>query len=422
MRPASPERLRVGGLFAAALLTRAVYLFIYRPPLESYYLALANSLITTGVFGFGGTVSTDFEPVYPSVLAAASLLFGGRHVLIQLLQTCIAAAGAGLLYCLTLQLTASRRAATWAGVLFAVHPLLIRQASSASDLAITTTLLVAFALAFVRIRDGRTAAVAGAIVGVTVLSRSMVAPVIALAAVILLMRPPRHHAAVLALTAAAVMAPMVVRTYILSGSLVPTRSGVALYVGNSSHTAALLPTYELDLLEPEAHERFVRARPDIDIDDPRFASEFDAFLTREAIAHMTERPWRTIRQKVLNVAYQLSPFVTPFEIPGPATRLRTQGDVVLGVDGSVPRGRLEIAAHAVSSLVLLVGCAAGVYLRRREVRRDAILWAIFVTFAIVNAIYLPATRYTSPMQLLLMFYSAVAIARLREGSTHAAIA
>lgn len=66
-------------------------------------------------------------------------------------------------------------------------------------------------------------------------------------------------------------------------------------------------------------------------------------------------------------------------------------------------------------LVPLVGCAAGVYLRRRELGRDAILWAIFVTFAIVNAFYVPATRYTAPMQFVLIFYTAVALARARGG-------
>jgi hypothetical protein len=400
-------------LFALAAAARAVYLFVYRPSLESYYLALAESLLSRGVLGFSGVPSTAFEPAYPSFLAAATLLFGERHVLIQLLQACIASAGAVLLYQLTMQLTSSGRAAAWAGGLFALHPLLVRQASSASDLAITTTLLAAFALVFVRIRDSGGAAVAGVILGVTVLSRSMVAPVIALATAILLMRSPRRHAAVLALTAAAVIAAMIARTYILSGSLLPTRSGVALYVGNSRYTAALLPTYELDLLEPDAYQRFVRARPDVDIDDPRFAVEFDAFLTREAFAHMAEQPWRTVRQKMLNIAYQLSPLVTPFEIAGPATRLRTQGDMLLSVDNSVRRSRLEIAAHALSSLVMLAGCAAGVFLRRRELRRDAILWAIFATFAIVNAIYLPATRYTAPMQFVLIFYTAVAIAHFR---------
>jgi len=80
----------------------------------------------------------------------------------------------------------------------------------------------------------------------------------------------------------------------------------------------------------------------------------------------------------------------------------------------VPRPTSEIVAHAVATLVLLLGCAAGVYRRRRALYRDAILWAIAVTFVAVNAIYVPATRYTAPMQFVLIFYSAVALARLRE--------
>ena len=67
-------------LFGLALVTRAVYLFIYHPPLESYYLGLANSLLSTRVLGFDGTASTDFEPVYPMFIAAAKLMFGDRHV------------------------------------------------------------------------------------------------------------------------------------------------------------------------------------------------------------------------------------------------------------------------------------------------------------------------------------------------------
>jgi hypothetical protein len=89
----------------------------------------------------------------------------------------------------------------------------------------------------------------------------------------------------------------------------------------------------------------------------------------------------------------------------------------------VSRGVAEIAAHAVTASSLLVAAAAGVYLRRREVlRRDAILWAIFATLVIVNAVYVPATRYTAPVQFVLIFYSAVALARLREGSGNVAVA
>jgi hypothetical protein len=409
-------------LFAGALVLRALYLFIYHPSLDSYYLGLSESLLTAGVLGFGGTPSTDFEPGYPFFLAGARLLSGDRHAPIQLLQACVAAAGVVPLYFVTLRLTASRAAAAWAGALFAVHPLLVRQASAASDLAITTTLLAVSALTFVRIRDVRAAALAGVMIGVTVLTRSMVVPVVPLATAILLMRKQRQQAAAFALAATLVIAPMVARTFLLTGSLAPTRSGVALFVGNSPHTAALLPTYDLDLLEPHAFERFVSSHPQIRVDHPRFAAEFDAFLTRQAIAHMAEHPWATLRQKVLNVGYLLSPQITPYEISSAATRLRTEGNTVLGVDDAVPRPRLEVLAYAGVTVVLLVGCAGGVYLRRRELERDAILWSIFATFAIVNAFYVPATRYTAPMQLLLMFYSAVALARLHEGSRNAAVA
>ena len=194
------------------------------------------------------------------------------------------------------------------------------------------------------------------------------------------------------------------------------RSGVNLYIGNSPYTAALLPTYDLDLLEREAYERFVRARPDVATDSPHFAAEFDAFLTRQAISYMVEHPWATVRQKFLNVVYSFSPRVSPYEVSGPNTQVRIDGDTVAGVDDSVPRPRSEIAAHAVASLVLLVGCAAGVYRRRRELRRDAILWAIVVTFVGVNALYVPATRYTAPMLFVMMFYTAVALSSVRRRS------
>jgi hypothetical protein len=209
------------------------------------------------------------------------------------------------------------------------------------------------------------------------------------------------------------IAPMAVRNYVLSGVPWPGRSGINLYIGNSPHTSALLPTYDLDLLEADAYDRFVHARPDVALNDSAGDADFDAFLSRQAMAHMAERPWATVRQKFLNVAYMLSPRIAPYEVSGPATRVHIGSEGILRVEGSLPRRRSEIAAHAVTSLVLLVGSAAGVYLRRRDLlRSDIVLWAIFATFVVVNAIYVPATRYTAPIQFVLIFYAAVAFARL----------
>jgi hypothetical protein len=367
------------------------------------------------VFGFDGVRTTAFEPMYPAVLAIARLLFGDRILLIQILLACIAAVGAPLLYRLALQLTASRRVAIAAALMFAVHPLLLRQASAATDLGLTATLLIAFTAAFVATRDVRGAAVAGAWLGLTVLTRSMVLPVLVLGAAILLVRGQWREMLAMTGVTLALVAPMAVRNYTLSGSPAPGRSGINLYIGNSPYTAALLPTYDLDLLEPEAHAQFVIARPDVQPYDPRFNAEFEAFLTARAVTFMRDNKLRTLRQKLLNVAYLFSPRIAPFEVSGVNTRVRIERDGLIAVEHSVPRRTSEIVAHAVTALVLLVGCAAGVYLRRRELYRDAILWAIVATFVAVNAIYVPATRYTAPMQFVLIFYSAVALARLRVG-------
>jgi hypothetical protein len=426
MSQASPSRLGDRTLpaiaFAIAAAARVSYLVIFRPPLEGSYLALADSLVSSGVLGFGGVPSTSFEPIYPAFLAAGRMLLGDRTLAIQIVQACLAAAGAALTCRLALRLTSSRRTAAIAGLMFALHPLLIRQAAAATDLGVTAAMLAGFAASFVAIGGTWSAAATGAWLGLTVLTRSMTVPLVALSAVILAARRQFREAAALSFTAIVFIAPMVARNFALSGAPWPGRSGINLFIGNSPHTSALLPTYDLDLLEADAYDRFIRASPHAASDGGSDAA-FDAFLTGEAIRYMAEHPWATARQKLLNVAYMLSPRITPYEVSGRQTRLRVEDGRVLGVEGSVRRHGSEIAAHAVTSLVLLVGGAAGVYRRRRAlVRSDAILWAIFGTFVVINAVYVPATRYTGPMQFVLIFYAAVAFARPGEGLRDAAVA
>lgn len=402
-------------LFGVAVLTRTIYLFAFHPPLESYYLALADNLISAGVLGLDGRPSTAFEPVYPTFLAIARLLFGDRALPIQLLQVLATALGAPLLYRLTLHLSGSDRAAFIAGALFAVHPMLVRQASAASDLAVVTTLLIAFTLTFVRIHDARSAAIAGLLLGITVLTRSMVLPLIVLLGAILFAVGQRSHATALVLCALAVIAPMAARNYAVSGSVTPTRSGINLYIGNSPHTADLLPDYDLDLLEPEGYERFVRAHPNVDQNSPAFDAQFDAFLTRVAVQHMVEDPLRTIGQKLVNVAYLLSPRLAPYRISVGDTRVHIDDNGAAQVIGSVARTPLEVWSYAGAAILLLAGTIAGVFQRRGNLRRDAVLWAVALVFIAVNAIYVPATRYMAPMLFVMMFYTAVAAGAARAG-------
>jgi hypothetical protein len=395
------------GVYCVAAVTRVAYLAIFRPSIDGAYLAVADGFVGSRAFDAG--LSTSFEPGYPALLAAGRLLFGDQLLAIQMLQILVAAAGAPLLYQLTLRLTAgSSRAATLAALMFAVHPLLVRHAAAATDLALTSTLLVAFSLAFVRIANWRGAALAGLWIGSTVLTRSMTLPVLVIAAGILVAKRLNACALVLTLAAAVLVAPMVARNYMLTGMPWPTRSGVNLYIGNSPYTRSLLPTYDLDLLEAEAYERFVRARPDADEESYDEDAEFDAFLTRAALSHIAANPAGELWQKILNVGYQLSPRIAPFYVSGADTRVVFEDNAARVVD-SHPRPSFQIWSHGVSASVLLVGTVAGVFLRRRDLAHDAVLWAVVATFVGVNALYVPATRYTAPMLFVMMFYSAVAL-------------
>jgi hypothetical protein len=344
------------------------------------------------------------------------LLFGDQLVAIQLLQILVAAAGAPLLYQLALKLTACSRVATLAALMFAVHPLLVRQAAAASDLALASTLVVAFSLSFVCIRDLRGAAISGLWIGLTVLTRSMMLPVVFIAVAMLLAKRQHAFAVVLTVAAAALVVPMAARNYMLTSMPWPTRNGVNLYIGNSPYTQWLLPTYDLDLLEVEAYERFTRARPDVDPESHDEDAEFDAFLTREALTYMAADPVRLMFRKIVNIGHQLSPRLVPWRVSGRDTRLVIEQDVVRVVD-SVSRPPLQIWSHAAAASLLLAGAGAGIFRRRRYLHQDGVLWSVVATSLIVNALYVPATRYTAPMLFVMIFYSAVALGALGNRRT-----
>ena len=74
----------------------------------------------------------------------------------------------------------------------------------------------------------------------------------------------------------------------------------------------------------------------------------------------------------------------------------------------------EVIAYAAATTVVLLTAAAGIYIRRRLLQHDAILWVIAGTVIMVSAMYIPASRYTALMSFVLMFYSGVALAGVRS--------
>lgn len=409
-------------LFVLAALPRLAYVSVAQPPFETYYWALADGLIRTGSLEVDGVRVTDFEPLYPAFLAVLRVLTGDRAFVVQVLQIAASSAGAVFLYRLSLTLTGSRTAAALSAALFAFHPLLVRQAGAASDLALVSTMLIAFAYVFVSMRSVAGAALAGVWLGLTVLTRSMVLPLLACGAAILLATRQGARGAAFIAAAGLVIFPFALQSYVTAGIWLPTRSGMNLYIGNSPYTEALLPDHDLDLLQDKAWEIFARERPDVPPAAAEYARELDAFLTRRAVDHMMARPLHTLGQKAMNAVYFLSPRLLPLEIATPGTRLVFGPGDAVAVEGAVPRPRVEVIAYAVTASVVLLAALGGVCIRRDSLRRDAMLWSVLATCVAVNVVYVPATRYLAPTMFVLLFYAGVGIAALRKDADGRSVA
>ena len=406
-KPGTPSILL--WLFVLAALVRLMFMLVVRPPFDTLYWDLSTSLLRDGTLAINGTRSTTFEPLYPFFLAALRLLSSDHVVVVQVLQAVIASLGAVYMYRLAQALTGQWQVAAIAASLYAIHPLLVRQAVAPSDLTLATTLLVVFAYYFVTGVTTAGMALAGSVLGLVVLTRAMTLPIAALAVALLVAE--RRFRAALALTAAVavLVVPFLVRNQSMNGSWWPTRSGVNLYIGNSPYTAALLPNDDLDILEAQAGALVGGELSHFADGSAEFERAADQLLTKHAMNYMAAHPLRTLRQRMLNGLYFFSPWLVPFDVATAETRavIEPSGRVV--VMNAQPRPRFEVISYGVFFAPILVAAIIGVYLRRRDLRQDAVLWCIVATFTAIHSLYVPATRYRAPMEFVLLFYAAVAI-------------
>jgi 4-amino-4-deoxy-L-arabinose transferase-like glycosyltransferase len=392
-------------LFVLSVLTRLAYLAVFRPPFESVYWGLSSTLLHN---------ESDFEPLYPMFLGGLRLVIGAHPFIVQIGQALVASLGAVYLYRLALTLSGHERIAVIAAALYAIDPLLIRQASASSDLALVTVLLIAFAFYFVTATRTSHVVMAGTVVGLAVATRMMVLPLVPMALVLLLKQRRVHHAVVLATTVSVLVTPLVIHNWLGYGSWTPTRSGINLYIGNSRFTSAMLPDYDVDLLEDQADHEIRAHLPHLSASSPEYRRATNALLTKLAIESMSGRPMETLRQKALNVAYFYSPRLVPFYVAGPDTRAVDNGGRVV-VEHPHQRSMIEQLSYSLFYTPIFVGAIWGVYLSRQSVSGAAILWCIAATFTAVHALYFPATRYRAPMEFVLLLYASVAIDRVLAG-------
>ena len=406
------RRLICGGIFAAAALLRLAYLAYARPLFPTLYWELASNLLQHGRLGFSGGWSTAYEPLYPLFLAVARAVTLDHVRLVQAVQALLDSVGAVYLYLLAEALTRRPSVAMLAGTLYAIDPTLVRHAVSPGEFSLMSTLLTMFAYTFVTASGPARAAVAGMWLGLAVLTRTMALPLIALAAALLALDGRHRAGAALAIAALGVVSLLGLRNYSVNGSLLPTRSGVNLFIGNSEYSAQLLPDQSPDVLQDYAMDvarQHGLAVSDFEIADERAS---DRLFMRLTIDEWRKRPAQMLWLKVRNVAYFFWPILVPKYVLAEDTTVTLEPGGRVLIENSPPRPPIEHIVYTASYCLVVAAALLGIRRRGHRVRRDLILWCIVATFVAASVVYFPATRYRVPMTFVLLFYAAVGIESL----------
>jgi hypothetical protein len=410
-----------GSLWTVALvgIPRMAYLLVHPPALPSVYWALSDSVLRDGSLAIDGQKMTDFEPLYPIFLAVSRVVTADHALLVQLLQIAISVVGGLCLFRLAQVLTGRRRVALIAVLLYALDPLLIRASVSYTETTLFTTLLIGFCATVVETTTWTAAALAGCWLGLTILTRTSALPLLVLAPAVPWLRRKHRVALAMGVVAVVIVLPLPLRNHRVNGSLWPTRSGTNLYIANCRYTSALLPEYDLDVLEQEASTLIEAHLPNADaLSPPAYQVAVDGLLTRESLRYMSEHPSETLGQKLLNVVYFFSPLVVPFRESTADSRVVVTPSGAIAVAPSRARPLLEVLTYGAWTSVVLICSVAGLWFRRGTLPADAILWCVAVTIVAVSVVYVPATRYRAPMEFVLLFYAAAALDRWGEELTH----
>lgn len=377
----------------------------------AYPWTLATRLLHRESFGLPAWGQAAFEPLYPLTLAMARALFGNRPPWVLLPQLAIGAIGCLYLYKLGWQLTRNSRVAWWSAVLYALYPYLVRQSIMPIEIPLLITLLILSAYTYVTATHPRKVVACGILFGLTLLTRTVVAPAFLGAAITHARRAGLRSALLLLATMTVVASPMLLHNLRVAGTLLPTRSGINLFEGNCIYADTIIPRYSQDLLNPYARQVLRKQKP---ATLPSGERGDDLFFTLKAWEFMREHPWRTLRLKLLNIFYLFHPRLMPFEKSTSRTRVAFLPDGTLKIEGTVSHPFWQEALHTLSYTPIALLAIWGCILRRRQLRDDAILGWIALSFIVVHILYFPHTRLRAPMDFILMFYAACSIAWFTE--------
>jgi hypothetical protein len=353
---------------------------------EFEYLALADTLLRSGVFGLYGQASAARPPGYVWFVCAATWLGGGKPAVVglQIVLWATTAILAG-------RIVHRLKGATAAGVTVALalgYPLFAYSALTVYPQTLTGCLLVLI-LSTLLDRAGtvtsfRRSIAVGFVTGILILVTPVMAPILAFGYVLfwVLGRLPMRAGIVIALTTCLMLSPWVLRNWAYLGApTIATNGGVNLLLGNSENARPGLGV-NADI------SRYVKQAEELS------EGEADRFYRNAAIQWVRNNPYDAVRL----YAGKFLQFFGFREV------LATQGADASG-------NRLIIF---VSYYPLLLLAIVGFWLEDGRTRERALLAVVYILGALIYALYFPRIRFRIPFDYILVMLAATALAATME--------
>lgn len=319
-----------------------------------------------------------------------------------------------------------------AGLFYALYPYLIFQNLTLNDTALFMTLLHAFVLTMILLRQQaeltRTtwsmAIVGGLILGVTTLARALLPPLALFVAVWFLFRLNLRQTFLrllpVALVSLVVVLPWMLRGYQLYGGFVAValNSGENLFQGANDMTLPLFKAgYDVQWSIPPSGGEHITS-----------PYERNAFLMQAGLTWLHDHPEKIPELLWVKFLVYWSIDIAPRKNPQPgeAFALDAAGNPVIVPDSGQPLqdistiaaysdGLFDRAGRPVHILYfggLLLLALAGMGLSRRLWRAVSLLWFVQLSMTGMYLIFHPSTRYRVPTDPLLFLFSAYALVRL----------
>lgn len=320
-------------------------------------------------------------PLYPMFLAALT----GGHPLFWPILVAQSAIGAATAWCagvLAGEMFGPETAVV-AAAMTAIYPYYVVHDTALQETGLFTFLTLASVISLRRSRG----MMSGVLLAADVLTRATIAPFAVIAPFFL----PRRAAIVCGAVLAVGVSPWLVHTYRLTGAVtLATESGLQLWDGNNAYTFSYYPAQSIDKSKLAAFDALTaQDRSELEALGYNEALE-DHWFLRKGIDYIREHPWTTL--------------MNGFRKLGAA----------FGVLPSPRKSSWPNVIYAASYTPIMLLGVFGMWMRRRHWREDAAIYALFVCFAMITALFFGHTSHRSYLDVYWIVFGSGALVALER--------